>query len=256
LTFGKSMVVAELIQPIQPIEDITAPIREMSVIQNSLKRLESYDALEKNYLAKSLSASADCDKTHILAIVDRAREFTEKRQFYYLNNAVDYAIKEIERFHNNHSKEGFFLPNDVYTTLRKFLKIHRESLIKLNDGLKALKSIDKYNAHSSKAELKRWAENLESLGDVFEDNILFFDIETLEHKIQPLLSFAIQQSRQKNSNLDSTDTGKKDSYRIRIRNAAGFISRLIDAAIDDSDAEEEEIFKTISEANHPVFFEN
>ena len=78
--------------------------------------------------------------------------------------------------------------------------------------------------------------------------------DTLEQKIQPLLSIAIQQSRQKNSNLDSTDTGKKDSYRIRIRNAAGFISRLIDAAIDDSDAEEEEVFETISKANHPVFF--
>jgi len=247
------MAVAEFIQQ---IEDITAPNREMSIIRNSLKLLEGYYDLEKNYSEKSLSASADCDKTHILAIVDRAREFTEKRQFYYLNNAVDYAIKEIEKFHDNHSKEGFFLPSNVYEALRKFLKIHEESLEKLTDGLRVLKSINKYNAHSSKADLKKWAESLESLGDVFEDNILFFDIDTLEHKIQPLLSFAIHQSRQKNSNLDSTDTGKKDSYRIRIRNAAGFISRLIDAAIDDSDAEEEEILKTISEANYPVFFEN
>ena len=247
------MAVAELIQK---IDDITSPSREMSVIEDSLKLLESYDSLEKIYSEKSLSASADCDTTHILAIVDRAREFTEKRQFYYLKNAVDHAIKEIKEFHDNHSEEGFFLPNDVYTTLIKFLKIGRESLVRLNDGLRVLKSIDKYNAYSSKAELKRWAESLESLGDVFEDNILFFDIDTLEQKIQPLLSFAIQQSRQKNSNLNSTDIGKKDSYRIRIRNAAGFISRLIDAAIDDSDAEEEEIFKTISEANHPVFFEN
>ena len=247
------MAVAELIRK---IDDITAPSREMSVIENSLELLESYDALEKNYLEKSLSASADCDKTHILAIVDRAKEFTEKRHFYYLHNAVDYAIEEIENFHHNHSKEEFFLPKDVYTTLKKFLKIHQESLIRLIDELNALKTIDKYNVHSSKAELKRWAENLESLGDDFEDNILFFDIDTLEHKIQPLLSFAIQQSRQKNSNLNNTDVGKKDSYRIRIRNAAGFISRLIDAAIDDSDAEEEEILKTISEANHPVFFED
>lgn len=247
------MAVAELNQE---ITDITAPSREISVIKNSLALLERYDALEKNYLEKSLSASADCDKTHILAIVDRASEFTEKRHFYYLHNAVGYAIEEIKKFHDNHSKEGFFLPNDVYTTLKKFLKIHRGSLIKLDNELNALKSIKKYNAHSSKAELKRWAENLESLGDVFEDNILFFDIDTLEHKIQPLLRLAIQQSRQKNSNLANTDTGTKDSYRIRIRNAAGFISRLIDAAIDDSDAEEEEILKTISEANYPAFFEN
>ena len=153
------MAVAELTPK---TDDIIAPSREMSVIENSLKLLESYASLEKIYSEQSLSTNADCDTTHILAIVDRAREFTEKRQFYYLNNAVDYAIEEIDRFRNKYSEEGFFLPKDVYITLRKFLKVYRESLVKLDDGLKVLKTIDKYNAHSSKAELKRWAESLEN----------------------------------------------------------------------------------------------
>ena len=245
-----------VIELIEKIGDIQAPSREMSIIASSLELLEKYNTLEKKYSEKSLSANANCDKNHILAIVDRAEEFTEKRQFYYLNNAVDYAIKEIDKFHHNHSKEGFLLPEKVYKRLINCLRIHQESLITLRDGLISLMGINKYNIHSGRRELKIWAENLESLGDVFEDNISFFDIDTLENKIQPLLDFAIQQSRQKNSNLNGTDIGTKDSYRIRIRYAAGFISRLIDAVIDDSDAEEKEILKTISEANYPAFFEN
>lgn len=245
-----------VIELIQKIDDIQAPNREMSIIESSLKLLEKYSTLEKKYSEKSLSANASCDRNHILTIVDKAKEFTEKRQFHCLNNAVDYAIKEIVKFHENHSKDGFSLPEEVYTKLIGYVRIHRKSLRELEEGLIVLNSINKYNAHSSNKELKRWAENLESLGDVFEDSISFFDIDTLEKKIQPLLNFAIQQSCQKNSNLNSTDIGTKDSYRRRIRYAAGFISRVIDTAIDDSDAEEEEILKTISEANYPTFFEN
>jgi hypothetical protein len=44
----------------------------------------------------------------------------------------------------------------------------------------------------------------------------------------------------------------KESCRIRIRNAAGFISRVIDSVVEESDAEDSEILTAIATANHPV----
>ena len=65
----------------------------------------------------------------------------------------------------------------------------------------------------------------------------------------------IQVSQQKSFNAQ-TRSDVKDSYRIRVRTAAGFLSSLIDLAIAESDEEDCEILTAIATANHPVFFED
>jgi hypothetical protein len=138
--------------------------------------------------------------------------------------------------------------------LRESISLHTKSLEIILSSSKALLNLDTYNENSGKKDLIKWAEALENLGDAIEDNIDFFSIDFLE-RIQFFVFDIILTSKKKQSNYQ-TRTNVKESCRIRIRNAAGFIYRLIDSVVEESDAEDREILTAIATANHPVFFED
>jgi hypothetical protein len=135
--------------------------------------------------------------------------------------------------------------------LRNSISLHTRNLKVILASSKALLDVANYNGNSSKRDLLKWAEALENLGDVIEDNIEFFSVDFLE-QIQVLALDLIRISRRKQSDSQKR-VNVKDSCRIRIRNAAGFLSRLIDSVVEESDAEDREILTAISSANHPVF---
>jgi hypothetical protein len=209
--------------------------------------------LEKAYSNNCGEANFAEKTSEIKIIADRAQEFAEKHQFFRLYNAVGHAFEKIEILKNSQKDNDFNLPKSIYISLVNSITVHLESTRTLFVGCQNIIDIKRYGDSSSKKDLIRWAEALEILGDSLEDNIEFFNIENLE-EIQILMSDLVQLSRKKQSNFQ-TRTNAKDSYRIRIRNAAGFIFKLIDSVMEESEEEEREILAVISNANHPAFFE-
>jgi hypothetical protein len=244
--------------------DISMAVLEQNQLTNNL--LNSIpDLLQREYanIVKLLekSYSEDCEKaaiaeetSEIKVIAERAKEFADNRQFYKFHNALGHALEKIEIFNSSRPEDGYYLPSSIGNLLRESISLHTKNLKVILASSKALLNIANYSENSGKKELLKWAEALENLGDAIEDNIEFFSVDFLE-QIQALSLDLIQTSRKKQSN-SQTRTNVKDSCRIRIRNAAGFISRLIDSVVEESDAEDREILAAISTANHPVFFED
>jgi hypothetical protein len=217
------------------------------------EKYKSYrDSLEKNYSETSEGAVVE-EKTKDLAIVaDKAKEFARNREFYQLYSAIVDSVSKIESLNSSAHPNNYRLPDRIAKSLIDSIEVHARSLNILLASSEHLRDIGNYDG-SSKKELKQWAEALENLGDAFEDNITFFSIDSLE-SIRNSLFRVIAISQQKESD-SQTRRNTKNSYRIRIRNAAGFMCRAIDFEIEEAEAEDREILASLASANHPVFFE-
>jgi hypothetical protein len=212
------------------------------------------NSLEKNYSEDCEKAAVSEEILDIKIIADKAKQFAENRKFYKLHNAVGHACSKIESFKNTRQINGYGLPSVITNSLIDSIKIHTRSLDILGTGFRNIVDISRYSENSNKKDLKRWAEALEGVGNALEDNLEFFSLDLLE-EFQVSLFKVIQVSQHKLS-TSTTRLDAKDSYRIRVRNSAGFLSRLIDLAIAESDEEDCEILTAIVNANHPVFFED
>ncbi|MEP0919430.1 hypothetical protein NC981_21605 [Leptolyngbya sp. DQ-M1] len=230
-------------------------IEKVNGIESQLQSLSSSVAsLEQCYDIESDEALAADDAASIQVLVDRAKQFTENHLFYQLNQVTEVALIEIRKFHDLHHRRRFFLPDEVYDSLRLFLSVHKRSLAGLREGVKTLEEISQYDDFTQTNQLGEWAEGLERFGDALEDNIPFFDFETLE-ALLPLLYDVIKQARKKSGTVKTIEN-RKESFRVRIRSAAGFLTRLIESLREESEAEDQEIIQAISVANHPAFFED
>lgn len=181
----------------------------------------------------------------------------EKREWHQVYNAIDHAIFAIKSFVELNSQDATYIDRETIAFLReKAINLYRDFRI-LDNNWNSLKIIiAKYCSYSERDLfyleedfLKVFSEKLETFGDKLEDYIDFFDIETLQD-IQVIMSDIIDQSRKKNIAF-STPTDSKNSFRVRIRNAAGFIDRLIDFVVEESESEDQEILEVI--ANHSNF---
>jgi hypothetical protein len=181
----------------------------------------------------------------------------EKREWHQVYNAIDYAIFAIKNFVELNSKDATYIDLETIALLKeKAGDLYRDFRI-LDNNWNSLKIIIAQYCSYSERDLfylgedflKVFSEKLETFGDKLEDYIDFFDIETLQD-IQIIMSYIIEQSRKKNIAF-STPTDSKNSFRVRIRNAAGFIDRLIDFVFEESESEDKEILEAI--ANHSNF---
>lgn len=219
------------------------------------KEYEGYvDSLENSYSENCENAFLEEKTADIAVIADKAQEFAQKHEFYCLYNAIVDSVNKINTLRNSPQYQNYRVPDRVARVLIASIKVHENNLKVILNSCQDLLGIDSYNSNSSKKELKKWAEALENLGDAFEDNIEFFTINFLEN-LRNLL-FKIIETSQKKEPDSQTRKNIKNSYRIRIRNAAGFMCRMIDFAIEEAEAEDREILATITSANHPVFFED
>lgn len=219
------------------------------------KEYTSYlNSLEKTYSQNSEDAVVEEKTADIAIIADRAEEFAKKREFYQLHNAVAHAFEKINALRNSDRQHSYRLPERIQRSLVASIDIHKRNLEIISSSCLELLDLTNYNINSSKKDLKKWAEALENLGDAFEDNLDFFSIEYLEN-FRSFLFQILEISQQKDSE-SQTIKNIKNSYRIRIRNAAGFMCRMIDFAIEEAEAEDREILASITSANHPVFFED
>jgi hypothetical protein len=244
--------------------DISMAVLEQNKLTNNL--LHSIpDSLQKEYanIAKLLERiySEDCEQAavaeetaEIKIIADKAKEFADSHQFYKLYNAISHTYVKIENFNNSRQNNTLYLPHSIVDSLKSSINIHKESINSLVLSCQSIVDISNYNDKSKTRKLREWAKALETLGDTLEDNIEFISIDILEQS-QSTFSGIIKMSQKKQSNFQAREN-KRESYRVRIRNAAGFISRLIDSVVEESDAEDREILTAISTANHPVFFED
>lgn len=231
----------------------TDPLFE--TINSVLGKDKNYDDiiqfLENAYSANCQNAAVAEESSEIKIIVDRAKEFADNHQFYQLHNAILDAFDKIESFRKSRQESGYYLPDDIINRLKTYINLHLSSVKILGDSCKNWLDISSYSENSHTKDLKRWAENLEKFGDAFEDNIEFFSVESLE-KVQPAFWDIISKS-QKKSSESKTRKNARESYRIRIRNAAGFMSSLIDYVIEESNTEEREISAAIQAASQLVF---
>jgi hypothetical protein len=210
--------------------------------------------LEKTYLANCQDAAAAEESLEIKIIVDRAENFAKNHQYYQLYNAVIEAFDKIQSFRQSRQDSGYCLPNDISNRLKEYIGIHQRSAKLIIDSFINWKDIFFYTENSQTKDLKRWAEALEQFGDAFEDNIEFFSVDFLEN-FQPVFWDIIKKSQKKSSEF-KTRRNAKESYRIRIRNAAGFMSSLIDHVREESDTEEREISAAIQSSSQLVFCDN
>jgi hypothetical protein len=223
--------------------------------------IDSIATLEQNYAVDSQEATVSEEIAEIQVIVDRAKEFAAQRQFYQLQNAIFHAWDKIKTFQSARQEAGYYLPIEINNSLKECVSIHQHSLqtglrslIDLFDLIKWLSKESHDRNTSRNKDLKKWAESLETFGDYFEDNIYLFGADALE-RFQAIF-FAIIEEFQQKPPISRTRANVRESYRIRIRNAAGFISSLIDYTVAESNAEDREILTAIATANHPAFFED
>jgi hypothetical protein len=210
--------------------------------------------LEKTYLANCQDAAVAEESSEIKIIVDRAENFAKNHKYYQLYNSVIEAFDKIKSFQQSRQDSGYCLPNDINSRLKEYIGIHQKSVKTIVDSCRSWQDIISYTENSQTKDLKRWAESLEQFGDAFEDNIEFFSVDSLE-SFQPAFWDIIEKSQKKSFEL-KTRRNAKESYRIRIRNAAGFMSSLIDHVIEESDTEEREISAAIQSSSQLVFCDN
>lgn len=241
----------------------------LQTIANSLNReysdliayIDSIATLERKYAVDCQEAAVSEEVAEIQVIVDRAKEFAAQRQFYQLQNAIFHAWDKIKTFQSARQACGYYLPIEINNSLKECVSIHQHSLqtglrslIDLFDLVIWLSTESKNRNTNRNKNLKKWAESLETFGDYFEDNIYLFGADALE-RFQ-VIFFAIIEEFQQKPPISKTRANVRESYRIRIRNAAGFISSLIDYTVAESNAEDREILAAIETANHPAFFED
>jgi hypothetical protein len=210
--------------------------------------------LEKTYLANCQDAAVAEESSEIKIIVDKAENFAKSHQYYQLYNSVIEAFDKIQSFRQSRQDSGYCLPDDINNRLKEYIGIHQRSIKTIIDSCMSWQDIVSYTENSQTRDLKKWAEALEKFGDAFEDNIEFFSVDFLE-RFQPAFWNIIEKSQKKSSEL-KTRRNAKESYRIRIRNAAGFMSNLIDHVIEESNAEEREISASIQASSQLVFCDN
>jgi hypothetical protein len=236
---------------------------QLITIDNALEKFHSeyeefiklVESLESIYSDESVDASLSEGVNEIRAILDKSTDFAEKRQYTELYHANQHCAYKINEFHSLAKTRGHKIPKEIYKKLRSLIDIHINSLDVFLNSLLAIKNFDSYSVeHSRTKDLELWANALESLGDVMEDNIGLISIEILQD-IQPLFWIGIERSQHKTFER-RTRVNRKDSYRIRIRNASGFISSLIDNVVEQSEIEEDRMMLAVATANHPIVFEN
>ncbi len=213
------------------------------------------DSLESIYSDESIDASLSEGVNEIRAILNKASDFAERRQYtelYYANQNCAHKINEFYSLAKTHDHK---IPKSLYKELRALINIHIRSLDVFLNSLLAIRNFDSYSVeHSRTKDLEAWANALESLGDVMEENIGLISIKILQD-IQPLFWMGIERSQHKTFER-RTRVNRKDSYRIRIRNASGFISSLIDYVVEQSRMEEDQMMLAVATANHPIIFED
>jgi|GEM_PF-3139399 len=241
----------------------------LQTIANSLNQeysdlityIDSIAALERKYSVDCQEAAVSEEIAEIQVIVDRAKEFAAQRQFYQLQNAIFHAWDKIKTFQSARQDSDYWLPIGINNSLKECVSIHQHSLqtglsslIDLFGMITWLRQECQDRSKIRNKDMKKWAESLETFGDYFEDNIYLFGADSLE-RFQ-VIFFALIEEFQKKPPISKTRESVKESYRIRIRNAAGFISNLIDYTVAESNAEDREILTAIETANHPAFFED
>ncbi|MGK7958867.1 MAG: hypothetical protein AB4063_26940 [Crocosphaera sp.] len=213
------------------------------------------ESLEEKYTSDSSSANAACDYTSILVIVDKVKEFADNRQFYQLHNAIDHAVDEFKKIDAVHQDKDYILSLKILGDIKYGLNQLLNAFKVCKDSWKlVIESVDNYYKMKDKESLKQWAENLEIFGDCLEDLIKFFDFNLIT-KVQSIMLKIIDECSKKSPEIDiKTDT--EECYRIRIRNAAGFIYRLIEFVMEEAEQEDQQILNGMTKTNYSDSFEN
>lgn len=232
------------------IDDISEQLQKLNDLGQMVQTdptVASRAALEKNYHDDSLSAKVSDSKTQIQCIVDRIIEFTNKRQFYQIFQAT-YEVIELIREHQKNISEHK-LNNEIFTSIRKGLAVHRESLEVMKNAAANLVNLDIFNGNNNKKDSKRWAENLEVLGEKLEDNLPFFSSEVF-NSLEAICQSIVLKCRNKDSNGYKY---KREDWRRRMRYSAGFILNLIESARDDAIEEDKEVIQDFLNASQSSF---
>ena len=200
------------------------------------QRIQQLNRLNSSYQNQSISAASSESKTDILCIADRIKEFTEKRKFYQLNEAIRDALDKIRR-HNDQFPNKALESNEVFQRINMGINAHKKSVEEILNVGKTITKLKGPSKNSTAAELKKWAENLEKLGEELEDNIPFFSTEIFDN-----LEYACEQivlsSREKN-----LSDPEREQWRRRLRYATGFILNLIETAKEEALEEELEVLQ-------------
>jgi hypothetical protein len=206
------------------------------------------NAEEKKHLPHS-SVDSTPAIAEIREILQAAQKFADERHFYKLHDAVSHAFSKIDTFEERHHCRCQ-LPLEVNETLRECVDVYTATSQVLTNSMKDLHDLLQYNSESKTEDLERWARSIEKFGDALEDNVEFFSIDKLK-AIQEMFFEVIEKTQKKSPSTQTRKDGS-DTYRIRVRNAAGFITKLIDYQVEAADAEESEILEAIQKANYPL----
>ena len=227
-------------------------LNEIEGAKQSQKTI-NWVALERSYNGDSSSAEASDSRTQIQCILNRVKEFTEKRKFYQLSQATDDAIVQIKEHQEKFPEET--LGDEIFNPLEEGLYAHKHSLRLINAALVELKKANIFKERITKQQLKELAEHLERLGEELEDNLPFFSA-TEFNKLEKICETFVLKTRKKAKNRKGTNEHEREEWRRRVRYAAGFILNLIEIAEEDAIEEDTEVIEDFLAASHSSFSED
>lgn len=231
----------------QEVENVQKKVKELQKQAVDLHRQFEINhkkaSLERQFSSVSDEAIASDTITRLQRLADEVREFTTSKKTYQLNQVVEIAVDEIRSF----SQSEFCrpLPEDVFETLETGIKTLSASLEVTLQSVNKLRSVGKLDTNTNEKQLKIWAINLELLAEEIENNLPFISPEMFDN-LEKFFESIVLRSQRKESNART----KKESYRRRLRFAAGFVLNLIEMERDEALEEDKVVLQIMQSLSH------
>ena len=187
--------------------------------------------LESWFVNHSETALICDERTRLQRLADEIREFSEDKKLYQLKQVVEITLDEAKEFQDGFNEPA---PDSVFEALETAIKTFKDSFHLVLRAAKYLRSVKKLDENSTTPQLRIWAESLEILGEEIENNFPLIESEALD-AIEEVCETIVLKTRSKGKNAKN----KRESYRRRLRFAAGFILNLVETAREEAEEEDE-----------------
>jgi len=221
--------------------NITQETEEFQELANEVRHQSALNhekaSLERQFCDVSDEATASDEITRLQRLADEIREFTLNKKLYQLKQVIGVTLDEAKSFCETFSQP---LPDCIFTALSEGIETLIKSLKLAQQSAEKLKFIENFDENSSEKQLRNWAINLEILAEELENCLPFITLEILE-SIEKNCETIVLKARRKGKDAKT----KRESYRRRLRFAAGFVLNLVEMTRENALAEDEEVLQAL-----------
>lgn len=207
--------------------------RQLKINQIAINQKST--TLEKRIQAVSSPTAIADGITRLQGLADEIRELTRARKFYQLNQAIATTANAIKAFPETCCQA---IPVDVFEAVNTGVQALENSLDLISNASEQLNLIEDLSEDSSLKQLRNWTTYLEILAEELEDHLPFLSAEVFDC-LERLAETIVLKSRKRGADARTT----RESYRRRLRFAAGFILNLVETAREEALEEDEAVLQ-------------